>query len=151
MLYNLYSIGHGNKNIDSFITILDKFKPQLLVDIRSVPYSKTFPEYNKKNLIKKLREKNISYEYFGDKLGGRPENGFSNFVDTSEFKKNVGKLLSLSRNQTVILMCSEFDYMKCHRKFISEIIRKSGIDIKDIDKNGDIVQEEQFSIKQYQK
>lgn len=150
MIYELYSIGHGNKDINDFIADLKKFKLQMLVDIRSIPYSSNFPDYNKEKLIKNLKENNIEYIYFGDRLGGRKED-FSKFVKTKEFKKYIAQLLYHLRNKTAALMCSEFDYMRCHRKFINEELRKKGIEIKNIGKEGNIVKEEQFSIKQYQK
>ena len=149
MIYRLFSIGHGNREIDEFIQILTKFQIDTLVDVRTIPYSRTFPQFNKEKLIEKLEENEINYLFFGDKLGGRPEMGFSKFVDTPEFKRNIGKLLSQVRNKTAAIMCSELDYMNCHRKFINEILRKNLVDIKDIDKKGGIAQEEQFSIKQY--
>ena len=149
MIYRLYSIGHGNRDIDEFIQILTKFQIDNLVDVRTIPYSGTFPHYNREKLIEKLEENKISYLFFGDKLGGRPEMGFSKFVDTPDFKRNIGKLLSQVKNKTAAIMCSELDYMNCHRKFISEVLRKNSVDIKDIDKKGEIAQEEQFSIKQY--
>src|SRR3989338_7509711 len=149
MIYRLYSIGHGNRDIDEFIQILTKFQINNLVDVRTIPYSGTFPQYNKEKLIEKLEENKISYLCFGDKLGGRPEMGFSKFVDTLDFKRNIGKLLSQVKNKTSAIMCSELNYMDCHRKFINEVLRKNGVDIKNIDKKGEIAQEEQFSIKQY--
>lgn len=149
MIYKLYSIGHGNRDIDEFIRILTKFQIEVLVDVRTTPYSGTFPHYNREKLIEKLGENKIIYLFFGDQLGGRPEMGFSKFVDTLDFKRNVGKLLSQVKNKTSAIMCSELNYMDCHRKFINEVLRKNGIDIKDIDKKDAIVEEEQFSIKQY--
>lgn len=149
--YELYSIGHGNKDIDKFVNDLKKFKLQVLVDIRSTPYSSNFPDYNQEKLMEKLKENNIEYIFFGDKLGGRPQEGFPNFVKTKDFKKHIAQLLYLITNKTTALMCSEFNYLSCHRKFISDELRKMGIEIKDIDKNGNLVKEEQFSMKQYQK
>lgn len=148
MIYELYSIGHGNKSINDFIADLKRFKLQILVDIRSIPYSSNFPDYNREHLAKKLKENNIDYIFFGDKLGGKKED-FSKFIKTKEFKKYIAQLLYNLRNKTSALMCSEFDYMACHRKFINEELRKKGIEIRDIDKNGNIVKEEQFSLKQY--
>lgn len=141
MIYELYSIGHGNKAINDFITGLKNLRLQVLVDIRSVPYSSNFPDYNRENLIKKLKENNIDYLYFGDKLGGRPEEGFSNFIKTRDFKKHIAQLLYKIRNKPAALMCSEFNHMECHRRFISGALRKNGIEIKDVDKNGNIVKQ----------
>jgi len=149
--YKLYSIGHGNKDVNEFIADLKKFKLQVLVDVRTIPYSSNFPEYNKEALSKKLNENNINYVYFGDKLGGRPEEGFSNFVKTREFKQHIAQLLYLIINKSAALMCSEFDYTACHRRFINDELRKMGIEIKNINKHGALVKEEQPTIRRYQK
>jgi len=149
--YDLYSVGHGNKGINDFIADLKKLKLQVVVDIRTTPYSSNFPDYNQEKLMEKLKENNIEYIFFGDKLGGRPQEGFSNFVKTRDFKKHIAQLLYLITNKTAVLMCSEFDYTVCHRRFINDELRKMGIGIKNINKNGSIVKEEQPTMRRYQK
>ena len=69
----IYSIGHGNKNIEDFIKELKTFEVQFLLDIRSKPFSKWNPQFNQNELKFKLEENGIKYVFVGDTLGGLPE------------------------------------------------------------------------------
>jgi uncharacterized protein (DUF488 family) len=68
----IYSIGHGKKNMEDFIAELKSFNISYLLDIRSNPYSKWNPAFNKSALESSLKEHNIKYVFLGDKLGGLP-------------------------------------------------------------------------------
>ena len=69
----IYSIGHGNKKIDDFIKELKAFNIDFLLDVRSKPYSKWNPHFNKVALKNSMSEENITYVFVGDTLGGLPE------------------------------------------------------------------------------
>lgn len=124
------SIGHSNKNIDDFIKELKDNDIELLVDLRSQPYSKHVPQYNKETLRGSLGDERITYLYFGDKLGGRPLEGIDVFIASSRFNENVTELLSKIKGKNTALMCSEMDYESCHRRFIIKNIRDRNIDVK---------------------
>ncbi|MEA2018916.1 MAG: DUF488 domain-containing protein, partial [Campylobacterota bacterium] len=68
----IYSIGHGNKTIEQFIDELKAYNIEYLVDVRTTPYSKWNPHFNKNDLIYKLKENDIGYIFLGDKIGGLP-------------------------------------------------------------------------------
>lgn len=122
----MYTIGHSNRKINSFIEILDKFLIARLIDIRTYPYSEYVPEYNRENLQKTLKESGIEYCYLGDKLGGRPLEGFSKYRKSETYTKVLNELLidTISSKKTVGLMCAEKDYTRCHRRFVSEDLEK---------------------------
>jgi uncharacterized protein (DUF488 family) len=69
----IFTIGHSNHIIEVFINLLTSHNIDLLVDVRTTPYSKYSPQYNRENLSKSLKENNISYLHKGDSLGGMPE------------------------------------------------------------------------------
>jgi uncharacterized protein (DUF488 family) len=66
----IYTIGHSTHSIKEFISILQSFNIQTLVDVRSLPGSRKFPQFNAENLKISLKENNIEYIYLKD-LGGR--------------------------------------------------------------------------------
>jgi uncharacterized protein (DUF488 family) len=74
-MIRLYTIGHGNHPIHKFIALLNDNSIQLLVDVRSMPYSRYNPQYNRENLEHTLATANprIDYFYAGTSLGGRPQ------------------------------------------------------------------------------
>lgn len=122
----VYTIGHSNRNISDFIFILKKFEINLLIDIRTYPYSKYVSDYNKENLFRSLKGNNIEYLYRGDTLGGLHPEGFGRYRKTQKYIDALYELLReiLMSNKTVALMCSEKDYNNCHRRFISEDLEK---------------------------
>ncbi|MCX8069328.1 MAG: DUF488 domain-containing protein, partial [Thermodesulfovibrionales bacterium] len=69
----LYTIGHSNITIEDFIKLLCSANIEVLVDVRSAPYSKYASQFNKENLIKLFQSTNIKYVYMGDLIGGIPK------------------------------------------------------------------------------
>ena len=70
----LYSIGHSNKTIEELISELRLYDIQYLIDVRSMPYSKYYPHFNKEPLKIAINETgDIKYGYMGDVIGGLPE------------------------------------------------------------------------------
>jgi uncharacterized protein (DUF488 family) len=132
----LYSIGSGNEDLQSFIKRLKKWNINFLVDLRSQPYSSYVPHFNRERLSKSLKKAKIHYLYFGDKLGGRPPEGFEKFLDSPRFNENIDLLLTKVEGKVAALMCTEFDISKCHRRFILAEIIKKGINVSVIDKEG---------------
>lgn len=119
------TIGHGKADLILFISILVKCKVNCVVDVRSSPYSKYSPQYNKEAFKAELTKYNISYKWLGESLGGRPkdlstydENGivdYEKLVKSELFSKGLLQLEELSVTNNVAIMCSEHDPLKCHR------------------------------------
>lgn len=119
------TIGHGKTDIHLFIRALLRYKVNCIVDVRSSPYSRHNPSFNKEIFQKTLTDNNISYNWLGNLLGGRPEdssvydeNGivdYDKLVKTKPFLNGLEMLEKLSLDYNVAIMCSENDPMKCHR------------------------------------
>ena len=135
---SIYSIGHGNKSIDVLIVELRHFEINYLIDIRSKPYSKYSPHFNQNSLKFSLIEKNITYAFMGDVLGGLPEdlgcytNGHVDYEKLKEkdfFRIGLQRLISAhNKNIKVAIMCSESKPEECHRtKLIGEELKHIGI------------------------
>ncbi len=146
--YALYSIGHGNKNIEDFIDELLIFGISYLVDVRSKPYSKSefIQQFNKDALAKSLLNRNIKYLFMGRELGGLPKDDscYTNgHVDYSKLKNNIlfksglERLINANNKKLkVVLMCSESNPAECHRaKLIGQELVKKGIHLKHIVKD----------------
>lgn len=128
MLVNstLYSIGHGQKTLDEFISELKSFDIQFLVDVRTSPFSKWAPYFNQGIIENWLNTAHIKYTYMGNFIGGRPqndtcydENGFFDYkkmAEENEFKIGINRLvIANSKSCRVAVMCSESDPAECHR------------------------------------
>ena len=157
----LYSIGHGNKTMDAFLEELKFFEISYLIDIRSKPYSRYNPQFNKEQLQISLKNNHIVYAYMGDVLGGLPEdascytNGHVDYDKLKEkdfFKAGLQRLINAaSKKIKVAIMCSESNPAECHRtKLIGEELRLAGIIVNHItrskDKSGRIITKDQDAV-----
>jgi uncharacterized protein (DUF488 family) len=131
----LYTIGHGNRNTTEFIGLLKENNITQLVDVRSAPYSRYNPQFNKETIEFFLKENNILYIYKGKQLGGRPtdpscyknhqvpegeadylhEVDYPAIMKKDWFIKGIDHLLELAENGATAILCSEEDPANCHR------------------------------------
>ncbi len=143
----IFTIGHGNRGIDIFLNLLVENDIQLLIDVRTTPYSRFHPQFRQSNLKVNLEHSEIAYLWLGNELGGRPKDpalyfnsevNYSAIKETELFKSGIQEVLTLAATGIkVTLMCSESDPNECHRKHLiaDELINK-GFQIIHIDKIG---------------
>jgi uncharacterized protein (DUF488 family) len=133
----IYTIGHSTHCIEEFISMLQSFNIQVLVDVRSLPGSRKFPQFNAENLKVSVEEKNIQYIYMKN-LGGRRKldkdskndlwrnvsfRSYADYMETPEFEKAVIELEEIACQQTVAYMCAEAVWWRCHRSMISDYLK----------------------------
>jgi uncharacterized protein (DUF488 family) len=131
----LFTIGHSNHSLDKFIRLLEDNGIMTLVDVRTAPYSRYNPQFNKENLESVLPQREIQYAWAGKYLGGRPSDptcyksralpaegaDYLHEVDYPEvmkrewFVQGINRLLELADEQTTAIMCSEENPAECHR------------------------------------
>ncbi|MCX6784164.1 MAG: DUF488 domain-containing protein [candidate division WWE3 bacterium] len=122
---SISTIGHSNYSLTFFVEALVKYDIEVLIDVRSIPYSKRNPQFNRESLAAVLPNHKITYLFRGHNLGGLYEN--VNFIET------IDELLKLSEDRKVVLMCSEGDYHKCHRYLIlTPALEAKGVKVKHI-------------------
>ena len=68
----LYSIGHSNTDVDVFLDLLGRHRIEVVADVRSSPFSRHAPHFNREQLKRALANRRVRYVYMGDELGGRP-------------------------------------------------------------------------------
>lgn len=123
---SLYSIGHGHKSAEEFVNELKSFGIEYLIDVRSSPYSKWAPDFNRGTIENWLAKAGIKYGYMGDVIGGRPLNdacyddhGFFDYKKMAmepTFEKGILRLVNANKQQfKVAVMCSESEPSECHR------------------------------------
>lgn len=135
----IYTIGHSNITQESLIEILDQFKIKIVVDIRSSPYSKFVPQFNRENIKKIFKKENMRYIFLGDYIGGKPkhkkyyENGKVNYDlirESAHYKEGIDRIIELNKNKDIVLMCSEEDPYSCHRhNLITQTLLKNGLEV----------------------
>ena len=144
----LYTIGHSNHTIEKFIDLLKQHKIEVVADVRSAPYSRYCPQFNKDVLAARLEAAGVGYMFFGRELGARPddsscyENGrvsFSLIAERKEFREGLQRLLAENLIYRVALMCAEKDPLECHRTIlVCRSLKGESIRIKHILGDGSI-------------
>ncbi len=150
----LYSIGHSNATIETFVNLLKSHSIRTLVDTRTHPSSRHSPQFNREALKRSLAEVGIDYVFLGNRLGGRPEGkefyrrdgkpDYDLMAEASSYLSGIERLLELGAQKRVVFTCSEADYRKCHRYWlITRTLAKRGFEVKHILHSGDVVSSNQ--------
>ena len=127
-----------------FISLLEENGIKLVVDVRSFPGSRRYPQFNKEALADSLGQHGICYEHFAD-LGGRRKpkhtshntawrnasfRGYADYMETEEFRKGIERLVDLtSEVGPAAIMCAEAVWWRCHRALISDYLKARGIEV----------------------
>lgn len=115
----LFGLGTSNRSEEEFLTILERFKIEIIADVRSAPASK-LSHFKKNNLQKLLRNNGVGYVWMGDALGGYAADDYRAYTRTRRFKEAIMKLKAIASLKRVCVICCEKDYRKCHRRYIME-------------------------------
>jgi len=147
--HTIYTIGHGNRKTDDFIYLLKKYEIELLVDVRTYPYSRFHTQFRQAALESSLDVANINYLFLGEESGGRPKDpalytkGRVNYAavkQTTLFRSGIEQVEKLAKQGIrLALMCSEADQNHCHRKHMltGEFV-KDGFIVMHINKSGSL-------------
>ena len=136
----VYTIGHSNFRFERFLNLLNSNGIEVLVDIRSIPFSKYAPQFNKDTIKMKLEDAGIEYLHLGDKLGGKPKNTeirYEVIEKSEEYIEGISTLIKLSGKKKTVIMCSEENPDKCHRHhLIAQTLLRRGAVVFHIRGNG---------------
>lgn len=154
----IFTIGHSIYPINKFIELLNNFKINCIIDVRSVPFSKYAFQYNINELKICLNNSGIHYIYMGKEFGARKSDKSlftsGGYVDFNKVKKQDDFLKGMERVKTglkkgyiLALMCTEKDPINCHRNIlVAKAFYDEGFEIKNIHENSDI--ETQYQLEQ---
>ncbi|MCW5732706.1 MAG: DUF488 domain-containing protein [Enhydrobacter sp.] len=111
------TIGHSNHPVERFIALLRQGGVERLVDVRSMPWSRRFPQFGREQLARNLAEAGIAYVWEGETLGGKPKagGGYDDLAARPEFKEAIGRLIAERAGRSLCLMCAEKEPLDCHR------------------------------------
>jgi uncharacterized protein (DUF488 family) len=142
----LYTVGHSNRTMEDFLSLLKAYRIETLIDVRTVPKSRYVPHFNKETLSASLAAVKIDYLHF-PKLGGLRKakkdsinagwknasfRGFADYMQTKEFDEAVDELLSRIDQTTVAILCAEAVPWRCHRSLISDALLIRGVSVEHI-------------------
>ncbi|MGM0405356.1 MAG: DUF488 family protein [Thermoplasmatota archaeon] len=130
----IYTIGYQGRTIAEFLKLLKKYEIDHLVDVRSYPTSK-MQDFSKKNLKDTLFKKSFMYKHLPG-LGGLGDEVYKKTMLSDRWKSSYEKLKDLAKDGTTAMMCLEKDPSQCHRRFISDRLKKEGWEVVHIGKGG---------------
>lgn len=137
----VYSIGHGSRDLDSFVALLKGARIERLIDVRAVPRSRRHPQFGYGPLGARLAAEGIAYDWQGRALGGLRRAGDANrhsglaepafrayaeHMESADFADAAGALAQAAQSTRVCMMCAERDPAQCHRALISDWLLAHG-------------------------
>jgi len=139
----IFTIGHSTRTIEEFLDLLFSFEIKILADIRRLPGSRKYPQFDQDALKKSLEENGIEYVYIED-LGGRrkvsPDSkntawrnksfqGYADYMETKSFENGIKDLEKLALKKNTAMMCSEAVWWRCHRSIVSDYLKAKGWEV----------------------
>jgi uncharacterized protein (DUF488 family) len=138
-----WTVGHSTRSGEEFVEILKAHGVEVLVDVRTYPGSRRYPQFNKSDLAGSLNKNQIEYKHepsLGGRRTPRPDShntvwrnaqfrGYADHMETEEFKRGVQELLELAENMRVAVMCAEAVWWRCHRSLISDYLKAEGHEV----------------------
>lgn len=138
-----YTIGHSTRSLLEFVALLRIAQVELVADVRSVPRSRTNPQFNLDVLPPALEEYQIAYEHMPTLGGLRPRSGdipgsvndfwknesFHNYADyamSEKFRHGIDHLRRLGHQRRTAIMCAEAVWWRCHRRIIADYLIAAG-------------------------
>jgi uncharacterized protein (DUF488 family) len=136
----IWTVGHSNHPIESFLGILRAHGIERLIDVRRFPVSRKWPHFDAERLAETLPAGGIEYAGMRE-LGGhrkaRPDSphvawrtdafrGYADFMDTEEFARSLEKAIGLARERRSALMCAEALPWRCHRSILADAFLARG-------------------------
>ena len=142
----VFTIGHSTHGLLRFMDLLRKHGITAVADVRSAPYSRFNPQFNRETLCKALASEGIKYVFLGEQLGARSkdpycyDNGrvrYERLANTGGFKEGLDRVIRGAGEYKIALMCAEKDPLECHRTLlVARAIVEHGICVQHILSDG---------------
>lgn len=145
---SIFTVGHSTQSIEAFIALLTQHGITAVADVRSAPFSRFNPQFNKDELARELKANGIQYVFLGRELGARSddkscyENGrvkYERLARTGLFKEGIDRVRRGAAEHRVALMCAEKEPLECHRTLlVARELDEEGLDIQHILSDGQL-------------
>lgn len=150
----LYTIGHSNHDIATFISLLKQHGVSALCDVRSHPYSRFVPQYSRDALKAAIVNSGIAYVFLGKELGARSENPscyrqgkvqYDRLAQEPQFAKGLQRVRQGIDRYCLALMCAEKDPLDCHRALlVARRLHESGLAVSHIRADGTLESQQEL-------
>ena len=139
-MITIWTIGHSTRSAEKFGELLLAHEIKVLVDVRSFPGSRRYPQFNREDLAASLASLGIEYRH-DRRLGGRRTpradsintawknasfRAYADHMESEEFRRGVEELLEVAANERTTVMCAEAVWWRCHRSLIADYLKAEG-------------------------
>jgi uncharacterized protein (DUF488 family) len=147
----IFTIGHSTHTVEAFTDLLARHRIGYVIDVRSAPYSRRVPEFNREPLSAWLRRHSIHYAHMPAEFGARKLDpklldaeqrvDFDRVRETPEFRRGIERLKrGAAQGHRIALMCAEADPFDCHRfSMISFQLAREGVAVQHILRDGTVI------------
>ena len=147
--YTVFTIGHSNHSLETFLELLQEHGIAEVADVRSSPYSRYTPHFNHDGLTWALEQAGIGYVFLGAELGGRPTDlshydadgrvRYDRLADTDLFDDGIREIINGADEHRIALMCTERDPLDCHRTLlVARALTERDVAVEHILADGDL-------------
>lgn len=148
------TVGHSNLPYERFLDLLRRTGVTAVADVRTAPYSRHFPQFNRDTLRDALRGDGLAYVFLGAELGGRPKDerlfrdgvaDYEKMAATADFAKGLERVIDGAKKYRIVMMCSEQDPLDCHRcLLVGRALHRQGIAVRHILSSGALADHSQI-------
>ena len=142
MSLDVFTIGHSTHSIDALLKLLSAHHIEAVADVRSAPYSRFNPQFNRKEFQTALSDIGVRYVFLGKELGARSDDAacytgdkvqYDRLAKTTLFQSGLNRILEGAKSYRIAMMCAEKDPLECHRTILvaRELLRR-GVDVTHI-------------------
>jgi uncharacterized protein (DUF488 family) len=152
MTRSIYTIGHSNGTTERLLALLDQHEITAIADVRSQPYSRFNPQFNREALASVLKNSGRNYVFLGQELGARSEDRacykdgraqYALIARTPLFERGIDRLLAGMETFRIAILCAEKEPLSCHRSIlISRYLHERGIRVVHVLENGSLEEHE---------
>lgn len=145
-MHPFFTIGHSTRSTEEFVSLLQQSEIRHLIDVRTVPRSRTNPQFNPDSLSEILASYQIGYHHIAalGGLRGRQNpvdssanalwrnQSFHNYADYAQsgaFRDGLQQLIDLSTTGPAATMCAEAVWWRCHRRIIADYLLTRGFSV----------------------
>ena len=154
----LFTVGHSNQTLPELIALLQSHGVNAIADVRSIPFSRRLPQFNRPELEAELPKRGVKYVFLGEELGARRDEpeaydglqaAYERVAELPAFKRGLERVMTgVSKGLTLALLCAERDPLTCHRAvLVCRHLVNRGLDVQHIHGDGRIESHDELELR----
>lgn len=148
----MWTVGHSNHHVEVLLALVHRHQVAHVVDVRSHPYSRYAPHFNRDELQATIEARGMRYTFLGSALGGRPRREdqldaeghalYDRMATEPTFSDAIDGILRGASEHRIALLCSCGAPHECHRRLlVGKVLCDRGAELRHILPDGDVLSE----------